>query len=223
MIFCSLGSTHISMTMDTSSRSNEETTTELEQVVVVTPTEEKTACPDNQSSSVGLSSSYNGIEKGGNLYFNKIIPKANKAINNKQNGRLYLSPSDNSVDSVGVHYGRGGYLSPLDIASDDEGGGRRRHKSEGSVHVSPSRSDHLIPNKKNSMYESRSTISGVRFDDSYIGKFSSTIYNVGTFDRFIVLPQFGKDHVTFRYDNLASIFSLLMAHIEQCIYNVIFI
>lgn len=84
-------------------------------------------------------------------------------------------------------------------------------------------SDHLLPNKKKYMYESRNTISGVRFDDSYIGMFSSTIYNVRTFDRFIVLPQFGKDHVTFRYDNLASIFSLLMAYIEQCIYNVIFI
>ena len=60
------------MTMDTSSRSNEETTTELEQIFVVTPTEERTVCPDNQSSSsVGLSSSYNGIEKGGNLYLIK--------------------------------------------------------------------------------------------------------------------------------------------------------
>lgn len=205
------------MTMDTSSRSNEETTTELEQIFVVTPTEERTVCPDNQSSSsVGLSSSYNGIEKGGNLYFNKISPKANKAINNKQNGRLYLSPSDNSVDSVGVHYGRGGYLSPLDIASDDEGGRKRRHKSEGSVHVSPSRSDHLIPNKKNSMYESRSTISGVRFDDSYIGKFSPTIYNMKRFNWFLILPHFGKDHVTFCCNNLASIFSLLMSYIEQC-------
>ena len=147
--------------------SPEETTVELEQVFIVTPTSERTPEIHSESSASSPPNTHNGIEKSGHLYFSKINPKV---LDLKQNGRLYLSPSDNSVDSVG-HYRKGGYLSPLDSASDDEGGGRRRHKSEGSVQVAPVRPNHLIPNKKNSMYESRSTISGVRFDDPFIGEF----------------------------------------------------
>ncbi|CAC5399639.1 SLC4A11 [Mytilus coruscus] len=151
--------------------SPEETTVELEQVFIVTPTSEKTPDIQSESSASSPPTTHNGIEKSGHLYFSKINPKI---LDLKQNGRLYLSPSDNSVDSVG-HYRKGGYLSPLDTASDDEGGGRRRHKSEGSVQIATSRSNHSIPNKKNSMYESRSTISGVRFDDPFIDENGHTL------------------------------------------------
>ncbi|VDH99436.1 Hypothetical predicted protein, partial [Mytilus galloprovincialis] len=151
--------------------SPEETTVELEQVFIVTPTSERTPEIHSESSASSPPNTHNGIEKSGHLYFSKINPKV---LDLKQNGRLYLSPSDNSVDSVG-HYRKGGYLSPLDSASEDEGGGRRRHKSEGSVQVAPVRPNHLIPNKKNSMYESRSTISGVRFDDPFIDENGHTL------------------------------------------------
>ncbi|XP_063414331.1 solute carrier family 4 member 11-like [Mytilus trossulus] len=151
--------------------SPEETTVELEQVFIVTPTSERTPDIQSESSASSPPNTHNGIEKSGHLYFSKINPKV---LDLKQNGRLYLSPSDNSVDSVG-HYRKGGYLSPLDTTSDDEGGGRRRHKSEGSVQVAPVRPNHLIPNKKNSMYESRSTISGVRFDDPFIDENGHTL------------------------------------------------
>lgn len=48
---------------------------------------------------------------------------------------------------------------------------RKRHKSDGAMPNSPPSKTFLDPNnKKNSMYESKSTISGVKFDDSFIGK-----------------------------------------------------
>ena len=47
---------------------------------------------------------------------------------------------------------------------------RKRHKSDGAVPNTPVSKTFLDPNKKNSMYESKSTISGVKFDDSFIGK-----------------------------------------------------
>ena len=144
------------MTRDSSP---EETVVELEQVFVFAPdgsTSDLQSTPSPQPP-------YNK-----DLNFNKSNPMMHQL---KQNGRLYLSPSDNSVDSVRQLKKRG-YLSPLDIR-EDEGGGRRRHKSEGSVQISPCRPDNLTPNKKNSMYESRSTISGVRFDDCFIGTLRS--------------------------------------------------
>lgn len=53
---------------------------------------------------------------------------------------------------------------------------RKRHKSEGAVPTSPPSKSFLDPNnRKNSMYESKSTISGVKFDDSFIGKLPSCI------------------------------------------------
>lgn len=52
---------------------------------------------------------------------------------------------------------------------------RRRHKSDGAIPAAtlnsqPSGNNHLSPNqRKNSMFGSRSTISGIKFDDPYIG------------------------------------------------------
>lgn len=71
-------------------------------------------------------------------------------------------------------------LAPPEIA-----GGRRRHRSEGALNTltitnnatSPKSNNLLDPNyRKNSMYESRSTISGVKFDDSFIGTYNFCFY-----------------------------------------------
>ena len=74
-------------------------------------------------------------------------------------------------------------LSPNGHLAVDEGAAsRRRHKSESALPGSPTKSPantngFLNPNyRKASMYESRSTISGVKFDDPFIGKMFKTIY-----------------------------------------------
>jgi hypothetical protein len=53
---------------------------------------------------------------------------------------------------------------------------RKRHKSDGALPTTPVSKTFLDPNnKKNSMYESKSTISGVKFDDSFIGTCSTIL------------------------------------------------
>ena len=48
---------------------------------------------------------------------------------------------------------------------------RKRHKSEGALPTSSPGKSFLDPNnKKGSIYESKSTLSGVKFDDSFIGE-----------------------------------------------------
>ena len=49
---------------------------------------------------------------------------------------------------------------------------RKRHKSEGALPTSSPGKSFLDPNnKKGSIYESKSTLSGVKFDDSFIGRY----------------------------------------------------
>lgn len=53
---------------------------------------------------------------------------------------------------------------------------RKRHKSDGAVpNTLPSKSFLDPNNKKNSLYESKSTISGVKFDDSFIDESGTTL------------------------------------------------
>ncbi|XP_060581235.1 solute carrier family 4 member 11-like [Ruditapes philippinarum] len=53
---------------------------------------------------------------------------------------------------------------------------RKRHKSDGALPTTPVSKTFLDPNnKKNSMYESKSTISGVKFDDSFIDESGTTL------------------------------------------------
>lgn len=54
---------------------------------------------------------------------------------------------------------------------------RKRHKSEGAIPSTTQSKTFLDPSnlRKSSMFESKSTISGVKFDDSFIGKISFTI------------------------------------------------
>ncbi|XP_053399229.1 solute carrier family 4 member 11-like isoform X2 [Mercenaria mercenaria] len=53
---------------------------------------------------------------------------------------------------------------------------RKRHKSDGAVPNTPVGKTFLDPNnKKSSMYESKSTISGVKFDDSFIDESGTTL------------------------------------------------
>ena len=58
--------------------------------------------------------------------------------------------------------------SHLSVKSDT----RKRHKSEGATPSSTPGKSFLDPNnRKGSIYESKSTLSGARFDDSFIGKY----------------------------------------------------
>ncbi|XP_060064825.1 solute carrier family 4 member 11-like [Ylistrum balloti] len=89
-------------------------------------------------------------------------------INGSANGHV----TKINVPPASTQDAEGGGLSPPDT-----GGGRRRHRSEGALNTltvtnnaASQKSGNLLdPNyRKNSMYESRSTISGVKFDDSFI-------------------------------------------------------
>ena len=84
---------------------------------------------------------------------------------NGSKGVVFQSLSNGSVEKDGekMDSSLSGESSHLDI--------RKRHKSEGAVPNSPSSKTFLDPNyRKNSMYESKSTISGAKFEDSFVGK-----------------------------------------------------
>lgn len=116
----------------------------------------------------------------------------------------YIGPADGSTNgalSSGNHSnGSSSQTSPLTVsisndvqkldtlkATDQSNTDtRKRHKSEGGVPNSPVGKTFLDPNnKKSSMYESKSTISGVKFDDSFIGELN-VLSNEYLFIHFII-------------------------------------
>lgn len=99
-----------------------------------------------------------------------------------------ITPTSSSTDQTGndlsslnsprSNVSSNGEIQKLDSLLSVEGialDKRKRHKSEGCVPSSPNAKAFLDPSnlRKNSMYESKSTISGVKFDDSFIGEYSN--------------------------------------------------
>ena len=87
---------------------------------------------------------------------------------NNNSGASPTTSNDGMHDPQSV--ANGDTLSPPDTNI-----GRKRHKSDGAIgngtsNTSIQKSNLLDPNRKNSMYESKSTISGIPFDDSFLGK-----------------------------------------------------
>ncbi|OWF45125.1 sodium bicarbonate transporter-like protein 11 isoform X2 [Mizuhopecten yessoensis] len=138
---------------------------ELKHVNIVTPNAE---CREN------LAFTIESEDRGPPPYSNghKYTPSHNTKpradwVSSSANGHITTI----NIPPISTQDAEGGGLSPPDA-----GGGRRRHRSEGALNTltitnnaaSPKSNNLLDPNRKNSMYESRSTISGVKFDDSFI-------------------------------------------------------
>ena len=88
--------------------------------------------------------------------------------------RKSSQPSPPSGDTLAIDMS-GNTLVPHGGNMTSPESSRRRHKSEGAIPVTTlncqaSGNNHLTPTqRKNSMFGSRSTISGIKFDDPYIG------------------------------------------------------
>lgn len=142
---------------------------ELQHVNVVT-----TECRENPAFTIESEG------QGPPPYSNKQKPGQNtKQSADWKNGNVNGHVTTINVPQASPKNAEGGGLSPPDT-----GGGRRRHRSEGALNTltvsnnsaSPKSNNLLDPNRKNSMYESRSTISGVKFDDSFIEENKSFDY-----------------------------------------------
>lgn len=99
----------------------------------------------------------------------------NGTSHSASNGDVFTSgtnPTFSKSDTTQISHSPNGETQNLDSLLSVENAaldGRKRHKSEGCV---PTTKSLLEPTnlRKNSTYESKSTISGVKFDDSFIGK-----------------------------------------------------
>ncbi|KAL4230219.1 hypothetical protein ACF0H5_010604 [Mactra antiquata] len=108
----------------------------------------------------------------------------------------YIGPTDGNsngaVPTAGNHSDNGStnQMSPKTVSINEEtqnadrlmttdhtfADTRKRHKSEGGIPNSPVGKSFLDPNdRQNSMYESKSTISGVKFDDSFVDEAGTTL------------------------------------------------
>ncbi|XP_022324265.2 solute carrier family 4 member 11-like isoform X2 [Crassostrea virginica] len=94
--------------------------------------------------------------------------------------RKSSQPSPPSGDTLAIDMS-GNTLVPHGGNMTSPESSRRRHKSEGAIPVATlncqaSGNNHLTPNqRKNSMFGSRSTISGIKFDDPYIDETGLTL------------------------------------------------
>ncbi|KAJ8297882.1 hypothetical protein KUTeg_024413 [Tegillarca granosa] len=143
---------------------------ELQQVTVVTIDNDSSAQNENPELTINQDSGPPPYKEQNGLYSlsngsvpstptftpsNRISPPSSPFGNNMT--------FDGDVSGLSPRTGRSNTLSV-----DSAHSARRRHKSEGQLPGSPGKPMYLDPNRKSSTYESRSTISGIKFDDSYI-------------------------------------------------------
>ena len=134
---------------------------ELQQVTVLTP--DSPSCHGNPSFTMELDNSkgpppYIGPSGGGTFTTNGDIMFPNEGTNTPRSS----SPGPEFYTNGDVIKS----ASRLSVRSDT----RKRHKSEGATPNTPGKSFLDPNNRKGSIYESKSTLSGAKFDDSFIGK-----------------------------------------------------
>lgn len=178
---------------------------ELQQVTVVTIDNDSSARKKNPELTINQDPGPPPYKEQNGIYSisNGSVPST-PTFNKTSRISPPSSPFGNNITFDGDDSG----LSPRTnrsntLSVDSAQSARRRHKSEGQLPGSPGKSMYLDPNRKSSTYESRSTISGIKFDDSYIGKYLFYSYKQIL---FIALKNFQEKLIYFKVHNEEEMF-----------------
>ena len=165
---------------------------ELRQVTVLT-TPESPSCHGNPSFTMDIENSkgpppYIGPRGGGTVHRNGDMIFANEGTDTPRS----TSPVPECFTNGDVKNGdMNKSCSLLSVRQDT----RRRHKSEGATPNTPRKSFLEPNNRKGSIYESKSTLSGAKFDDSFIGKSNNCHTSFSNRSDIEVRPSCSKCHL----------------------------